>query len=111
MYMFVGNLPSFTTEKDLSIFARLPSGSHVRIIKRPNRFGGIHHYGLVYFKSERYLNKTISSLKGASCFGHAVDAREFKCRSSDNDPRHPDRHTAPWQGKERRKRDRRTPHH
>jgi hypothetical protein len=36
MVIFIGNLPPLATESDLCELARLPAGSHLRIIKKKN---------------------------------------------------------------------------
>jgi hypothetical protein len=107
MYVYVGNLPATTTEKGLSIFARLPMGSRTRIIRKYDVRGAPVHFGLIYSRKDRHAQKIINRLDGTSCRGHALEAREFHHRSPGND-----RRTLPgkasWGREERRMRDRRT---
>lgn len=110
MYVYVGNLPALTTEKGLSIFARLPMGSRTRIIRKPDVRGAIVHFGLIYSKKDRHGQKIINRLDGASCHGHALEAREYHHRSPGNDRRSAGRRSGFWKGHDKRVRDRRTSH-
>ena len=109
MYVYVGNLPATTTEKGLSIFARLPMGSRMRIVRKHDIRGALVHFGLIYSKKERHGQRIINRLDGSSCRGHALVAREFHHRSAGNDRR---ARSVPTfrNGKERRVRDRRATH-
>ena len=107
MYVYVGNLPATTTEKGLSIFARLPMGSRTRIIRKHDFRGALVHFGLIYSRKDRHARKIINRLDGASCRGHALEVREFHHRSPGNDRRTLPG-TASWGRQERRIRDRRT---
>ena len=108
MYVYVGNLPASTTEKGLSVFARLPLGSRTRIISKQDIRGAVIHFGLIHSRKDRHGQKIINRLAGASCRGHALEAREYHHRSPGNDPRYAGGRISAWRGRERRMRDRRT---
>ena len=108
MYVYVGNLPASTTEKGLSVFARLPMGSRTRIISKHDIRGAVIHFGLIHSRKDRHGRKIINRLAGASCRGHALEVREYHHRSEGNDRRYSGVRIRSWGGRERRKRDRRS---
>ena len=107
MYVYVGNLPASTTEKGLSNFARLPLGSRTRIIRKQDTRGAVVRFGLIFSGKGRHGQKIIDRLAGASCRGHALEAREYYVRSIDNDRRYAGGKFGSWSGREKRIRDRR----
>jgi hypothetical protein len=108
MFVYVGNLPALTTEKGLSIFARLPMGSRTRIIRKQDARGATIHFGLIYSRNDRHGQKIINRLDGASCRGHALKVHEYCNRYPGNDRRSFGRRAGFWNGQERRVRERRT---
>lgn len=108
MVVFIGNLPSQATVADLCELARLPAGSHLRIIKKKNRDGELVRFGLLQTTSPRQVRKLIARYNGRQCLGVQLTAREYEPRVAGNERRRLDWRQLHWAGDERRQDERRS---
>lgn len=107
MVIFIGNLPMLAAEKDICRVARLPAGTHLRVIKKAGRDGELHRYALVQTESQRQGQRLIRRLHGQVLGGNRLVVREFRQRRAANERRSPHWRIHGSPGVERRRSERR----
>ena len=108
MELMVGNFPSIATMRDLAMFfASFEDEADFEIVELEKVDARSVRFGLVTIPSERSAVKAIRKLDGKRLAGAVVTVREFFHRAYSNDRRSVHWRDIPWQGVERRRRDRR----
>ena len=108
MVIFIGNLPVQATEAGMCELARLPAGTHLRVIKKRSRDGEPVRFALVQVDDARQARKLIARLQGRTCHGHKLVVREYQPRVAGNERRRVNWRQLPWDGEERRWEERRS---
>jgi RNA recognition motif-containing protein len=111
MNLFIGNLPSTTTEGDLRALLRLApeqAARRLRIFKRPDRNGHTLRFGLVHAESDADLRRMLDQGRRAELNGQRLNVREFVPRAVGNERRAVDWRSRRWPYAERRQAERRT---
>jgi hypothetical protein len=108
MVIFITNLPPQATVPDLCELARLPSGSHLRIIKKKSRDGELLRFGLLQTPDSRHARKLIARYDGKRYLGERLMARTYEPRVAGNERRRLDWRQLDWHEQERRQDERRS---
>jgi uncharacterized protein YhdP len=108
MVIFLGNLPAEAGERDLCQMARLPAGTHLRILKKKNRDGEIIRYGLIHVETEHVSRKILHRLRQFYYQDQEITVREYSHRVSSNERRRLDWRERSWHRLERRRSERRS---
>jgi len=127
MNIYVGNIPKGTRPGELNklvkdsvkerVFKRLYEQAlalgrfddmEIKIIKR-KREGkrGYYRFGQITIPSNRIAPLAFDSIKNSEIRGAKLEIRKFVERNPENDRRAPNWRELPWDGKSRRKRERR----
>ena len=110
MNLFIGNLPSHTTEGDLCALLRLSqrdANRRLRIFKKADRAGRVRRFGIVHVESDTDLRKLLDRNRSAELKGQLLDVREYVPRAVGNERRAVGWRTRPWPHQERRLTERR----
>lgn len=127
MNIYVGNIPKGTRPAELSklvkdsvktrVFTRLYEQAlalgrfddmEIKITKRKRQGKrGYYRFGQITIPSARIAPVALESLNNSEIRGAKLEVREFIERNADNDRRVPNWRDLPWNGKSRRKRERR----
>lgn len=110
MNLFIGNLPSNTTEGDLCALLRLPQREaprRLRIFKKSDRAGHTLRFGIVHVETDADLRKLLERHQSAELQGLRLDVREYLPRATGNERRAIDWRSRPWLHPERRVSERR----
>lgn len=105
MNLFIGNLPSRTTERDLCALLQLSqreAQGRMRIFKKSDRAGRMLRFGIVHVDSDNDLRKLIDRNRNAELQGQRLSVREFVPRAAGNERRAIDWRSKPWPHAERR---------
>lgn len=108
MVLFIGNLSPLVTASDLCDLARMPTGAHLRIIKKKTRDGGLVRFALLQTAGSRQAQRVIARLDGKRCQGQRLVVREYEPRAAGNERRRLDWRQLAWTREERRRDERRT---
>ena len=108
MVIFIGNLPPLATEYDLCELARLPTGAHLRIIKKKNRDGRLVRFALLKAADDRQARRLQARLTGQRLHDAKLVVREYQPRVAGNERRRLDWRQLDWRGDERRYDERRS---
>ncbi|HSJ47822.1 MAG TPA: hypothetical protein VLA26_03155 [Gammaproteobacteria bacterium] len=108
MVIFIGNLPPLATESDLCGLARLPTGAHLRIIKKKTREGELVRFALLNTTDSKQAQKLVGRLAGKRFLDARLVAREYQSRVAGNERRRLDWRQLDWPGEERRQDERRS---
>lgn len=110
MEIFVGNLSSHVTEKELQRFFKgYDKQASFRVLKLICSSGALY-YGLADIEPDKLALKAIRKLNHKYLDGRHVILREFQYRAGNNDRRALNWRTLPWQKVERRLNERRQKH-
>ncbi|MBI5461493.1 MAG: RNA-binding protein [Gammaproteobacteria bacterium] len=110
MNLFIGNLPSMTTEGDLCALLRLSQRDaprRLRIFKKADRAGRTLRFGIVHVETDADLRKLLDRNRSAELQGQRLDVREYLSRAAGNERRAIDWRSRPWPHAERRVSERR----
>lgn len=110
MNLFIGNLPSTTTEGDLCALLRLSQRDatrRLRIFKKADRAGRTLRFGIVHVESDADLHKLLERNRNVELQGQRLSVREYLPRAMGNERRAIDWRTRPWPHAERRVSERR----
>lgn len=110
MNLFIGNLPSRATERDLCAVLRLSqreARGRMRIFKKADRAGHTLRFGIVHVDSDADLRKLIDRNRHAELQGQRLSVREFVPRAAGNERRAIDWRSRSWPHAERRLAERR----
>lgn len=110
MNLFIGNLPSSTTEGDLCTLLRLSqrdASRRLRIFKKADRAGRTLRFGIVHVETDTDLHKLLERNRRAELQGQRLDVREYMPRALGNERRAIDWRARPWPHAERRVSERR----
>jgi len=107
--LYVGRLESGTSVADLyRLFATFrKQWQGATVYKKALAGGETAYWGVVKLCSKKAAQKAIKALDGGRLDGFALKVRLFETRSAHNERRSPNWRTMPWDGPERRSRDRR----
>ena len=108
MVIIIGNLPAQATVRGMCDFARLPVGTHLRIVKKKTVDGGMVRYGLVQISDARQAQRLMERIEGQTCHGNRLTAREYEPRVAGNERRQVNWRQVAWHREERRVSERRT---
>lgn len=108
MVIFLGNLPMEASEAGVCGLARLPTGAHVRIIKKKAHDGSMVRFGLIQLDQDKQAHKIIRRLNDRKYLGCRLVAREYNLRVTGNERRRVDWRKVTWDLAERRGTERRT---
>lgn len=108
MVLFIGNLPPLATVSDLCALARVPTGSHLRIIKKKTRDGDVVRFGLLQTADPKQAAKLMARLHGKRLLDAKLVVREYEPRVAGNERRRIDWRQLDWPGAERRQDERRS---
>ncbi|WP_172597707.1 RNA recognition motif domain-containing protein [Sulfuriflexus mobilis] len=107
MEIFVGNLSSQVTDKDLQRFFKgYDKQASFKVMKLICNHGTLH-YGVAEIEPEKLALKAIRKLNHKSLEGRHIILREFQYRAGNNDRRAMNWRTMPWNQLERRMLERR----
>ncbi|WP_455223457.1 hypothetical protein [Kaarinaea lacus] len=127
MNIYVGNIPKGTRPGELSklvkdsvkarVFTRLYEQAlalgrfddmEIKITKRKRQGKrGYYRFGQITIPSARIAPVALESLRNSEIRGTKLEIRQFVERNSENDRRAPNWRELPWNGKSRRKHERR----
>ncbi len=105
MNLFIGNLPSLATERELSALLRMPereAQKRLRIFKKADRAGRTLRFGIVYVDNDGDMRKLLNRNRSAELLGQLLDVREYQPRAVGNERRALGWRSRPWPNPERR---------
>ncbi|WP_455209464.1 hypothetical protein [Kaarinaea lacus] len=128
MDIYVGNIPKGTRPGELQkllkdsvkdrvfkrvyeqalALGRFDNDVEIKIVKRKHLTKrGYYRFGRISIPSDRIAPVALDSLKNSEIRGAKLEVRAFVERNEENDRRAPNWRELPWNGRTRRKRDRR----
>lgn len=105
MNLFIGNLPSKTTEQDLCALLRVSQRDaerRLRIFKKADRAGRTLRFGIMHVANDADMRKLLERSRGVQLQGQHLSVREYVARAAGNERRAVDWRSRPWPHLERR---------